>query len=174
VSRVWNYTGKRAAGIPVPSINLVHSANRGTVEPGDMLRVAAGMPEGYKASGVEWTLLRSGTRDRPDGARVGFMEARVVQAGKPHRALQLAFPEDTGMSIVSATFADAEDGAAAGAAGGFGEIVFETIPLAKGVARRVPAPPPWVHAAWAAGALALGLGVHGLRSRRAAKPGASD
>ncbi len=168
VTHVWRYVGSRPGGDPAPSINRVHSGSRATVEPADMLRVASEMPASQKAAGVEWTLLRSGTRDRPDGARVGFMEARVVQEGRPHRALQLAFPEDTGMSIVSATYTDADEGPGA-SAGSWAATVLDTIATATGVARRVPPPPSWVNAAWAAGGLAVGALVHLLRSRRPAK-----
>lgn len=146
----------------VPRFILTHSPNTMTVEERDLARIAQGMPDEFKSAGLEWVERRHETRMRPDGARVGLIEAdctrrqeamtfplRVGPTEVSFRKLQLVFPDDQGTSIVTADFASEEATT--------WEPIFEaSIGKAKGVATRVPSPPPWMFAAWGAAGLALG------------------
>ncbi|HEY8079055.1 MAG TPA: hypothetical protein VIF62_33210 [Labilithrix sp.] len=146
----------------VPRVILTHSPKTMAVDESELARIAAGMPEEFRTSGLTWVERRHETRVRPDGARVGLIEADCERPpdtaplllGRPEavvkfRKLQLVFPEDEGTSIVTADFAEEEAST--------WEPIFEaSIAKAKGVATRVPPPPTWVFAGWGAAGLVLG------------------
>jgi hypothetical protein len=162
----------------VPRVIVTHSPNTMTVEEPDLARIAQGMPAEFKSSGLEWVERRHETRVRPDGARVGLIEAdcsrhpefdalpmRPQPAEVNFRKLQLVFPDDQGTTIVTADFASEEAPK--------WEPIFEaSIAKAKGVATRVPSPPVWMYAGWSVAGLALGWLASSLvlRERKESKP----
>jgi hypothetical protein len=161
----------------IPRFILTHSPNTMTVEEADLARIAAGMPDEFRSSGLQWVERRHETRARPDSARVGLIEAdcsRKVDpsplfAGKTppqevqFRKLQLVFPEDNGTSIITADFASEEAST--------WEPVFEaSIAKAKGVATRVPAPPIWMYAGWTVAGLVLGWLASALFFKKPKEP----
>ncbi len=166
----------------IPRFILTHSPNTMTVEESDLARIAAGMPDEFRSSGLQWTERRHETRVRPDGARVGLIEAdcsrkvdtspmltgKTVSTEVNFRKLQIVFPDDQGTSIVTADFASEEAST--------WEPVFEaSIGKAKGVATRVPGPPAWMYAGWAAAGLVLGWLASSLVFKRGGeKTGAKD
>ncbi len=146
----------------VPRVILTHSSKTMAIDEPELARIAAGMPEEFRSSGLTWAERRHETRVRPDGARVGLIEADCERPpengplllGRPDvvvkfRKLQLVFPDDEGTSIVTADFAEEEAMT--------WEPIFEaSIAKAKGVATRVPSPPSWVFVGWGAAGLVLG------------------
>ncbi len=154
----------------IPRFILTHSPNTMTVEEPDLARIAAGMPAEFRTSGLEWVERRHETRVRPDGARVGLIEADCSRRPEPtfplrampnevnFRKLQLVFPDDQGTTIVTADFATEEATK--------WEPIFEaSIGKAKGVATRVPSPPPWLYVGWATAGLVLGWLISALAFR---------
>lgn len=147
--------------LPMVRLTLAHSATMGTVEPVDLQRIAEGMPAMLAAEGVTWKLVRTETRERADGARVGLIEGECTKGAVAYRRLMLAFPDDTGLSVVVAVYGDDE------AAQWQGPIE-ASIATARGVAKRRPSPPPWMRAAWGAAGVAVGaIAVAFLRRSRA-------
>lgn len=162
--KAWTYHGPKVATLDrIPTINLTHSPRSGTVEPDDMRRIADGMPEMYRTSDVTWTFVRVATRTRPDGARVGLVEGELSvkeQAGvRKWRSMQVAFPDDEGTSIVTASY---------GLTGAkeWADEVEATIDQAQGVALRAPPPPTWLSAAWAGGGAVVAAVLVFLFGRR--------
>lgn len=165
--KAWTYHGPKVATLDrIPTLNLTHSPRSGTVEPDDMRRIADGMPEMYRTSDVTWTFVRVATRTRPDGARVGLLEGELSvkeQAGvRKWRSMQVAFPDDEGTSIVTASY---------GLTGAkeWADEVEATIDQAQGVALRAPPPPTWLSAAWAGGGAVLAAVLVLLFGRRGAE-----
>lgn len=178
--RAWVYQTMEPQAF-APKISLTHVASRSTVEEPDLAKAVAGMPEAFEQGGVKWTHRRHEVRVRPDGARVGLIEGDCVKrleaevlpglpAEQHFRAVQLLFPDDRGTSVVKAYYGSAD-------AARWEPIVEATIGKARGVATRVPPPPPWLHGAWALGGAALGwlgaslLGARGKQpARKASEP----
>lgn len=148
--------------LPMVRLTLAHSATMGTVEPADLKRIADGMPAMLAAEGVTWKLVRTETRERADGARVGLIEGECTKGSIAYRRLMLAFPDDTGLSVVVAVYGDDD-------ATRWQAPIEASIATARGVAKRRPAPPPWMRGAWGAGGLVLGAAAVAFfrRSRRA-------
>jgi hypothetical protein len=169
-ARAWTYLTMAPQSF-VPKVSIAHVAARSTVEPPDLAKTAAGLPDVFADSGVTWTLRRKETRVRADGARVGLIEGDCVKSlgqevlpGVPaeqhFRTMQLLFPDDQGTSVVKAYYGKAEASK--------WEAAFEaTIESARGVATRHPPPPAWLALAWGVGGLVLGwLGASLAASRR--------
>lgn len=166
--RAWTYQGPKVAQLDrIPTINWTHTQRQGTVEPDDMTRIASGMPEMYRASDVTWKLVRVATLARKDGGRVGLIEGELEAkdgAGvRRWRSMQLAFPEDDGTAIVTASY---------GLSGAkeWANEVEATIDDATGVAVRLPPPPAWMAGAWAAGGAVLGAALLLWRGRASGSP----
>jgi hypothetical protein len=177
VSHVWVYE-EEGDGRPVATDQgaslihavLHHSSKEMSVEERDLAKLAHEMPRAFEDS-CTWTHRRHELRTRSDGARVGLIEgdcrhdvdlgALGLQTKKVHaRKLQLMFPDDSGTSIVTASYP--ADQAARW------EPVFEaTIAKASGVATRVPSPAAWIYAVWAAAGAVLGWLASALVARRA-------
>lgn len=142
----------------VPRITTAHVAQKSTVEAEDLAKTVGGLPQTFSESGVTWTLKRSETRERKDGARVGVVlgDCMPSKAGTPatarFQALQLLFPDDTGTTVVKAYVSEAD-------APNVLPLVEQTIESARGVAMRLPPPPSWAYAAFGAAGALLGWGV---------------
>lgn len=171
-AQAWAYQGSEADAAPVfptgrPAVDkhtrvtvvLHHSAKEISVDEGDLAKLATEMAKAFEDV-CSWSHRRHELRVRSDGARVGLIDGdcnRTIDlrgVGLPEaviklRKLQLIFPDDTGTSIVTASYPS--DQAARW------EPVFEaTINKAKGVATRVPPPPPWHYGAFGGAGLVMG------------------
>ena len=140
-------------------IILNHSNKEMSVEAADLSKLVEEMPKAFEGS-CTWSHRRHEMRVRADGARVGLIEGdcdREIDLsafGLPSkpvktRKLQLMFPDDSGTSLVTASYPTDE-------AAQWAPLLEATIGKAKGVATRVPAPAPWTHAAWALAGAVLG------------------
>jgi hypothetical protein len=123
-----------------------------------------GLPASFAASGMDWQEVRRFVHLRPDGVRVPAFEGVFHKRGGNDaalRVLQLAFPDDLGTSVVTASFPerDAEQW----------DKTFEaTVDTAKGVAFHASPPPSWTYGAWGVGAVAatwIALSLLGARAR---------
>jgi hypothetical protein len=135
----------RKERVALVRVALHHSDKEMSVEEADLGKLATEMATAFE-SACTWTHRRHELRTRADGARVGLIEGdcdRDVDMGSAaqklrSRKLQLMFPDDTGTSIVTASY-PTEQAAR-------WEPVFEaTIARARGVAVRAPGPPVWMH-----------------------------
>jgi hypothetical protein len=139
---------------------LTHSTKEMSVEERDLAKLAEEMPKAFEGI-CTWVHRRHEMRVRSDGARVGLIEGdcqRDVDLGAlglpsqqiKMRKLQLMFPDDGGTQIVTASFPIDQ-------ASRWEPLIEATIGKAKGVAVRVPAPPPWLYVAWGAAGAVLGF-----------------
>jgi hypothetical protein len=147
------------AGAAAVRVVAHHSSREMSVEEVDLAKLANEMGKAFEDT-CTWTHRRHELRTRPDGGRVGLIEGdcnreiELGQLGLPKqrirsRKLQLMFPDDTGTSIVTASYPT--DQAARW------EPLFEaTIAKSRGVSVRVPAPSGVVIAGWAAAGAVLG------------------
>ena len=161
-AKVWAFDDPAApatrGGAPPPTVVLTHTEKQMSVEERDLAHIVEQMPSVFET--CHWVHRRHELRVRADGARVGIIEGDcdhevdLSNMGLPpktikQRKLQLTFPDDSGTSIVTASYPSEQ--------GPRWEPVFEaTIAKAKGVATRVPAPPDWMYAAWALAGLVIG------------------
>jgi hypothetical protein len=139
-----------------PNVSLVRSPKIAPVDEAELVALAAGMPQVYAGSGTTWKEVRHATHVRPDGARVGVIEGAAQKGRLEYRSLQIAFPENEGLSIVTASFPESE-------AATWDDAFEKSIDAARGVAFRAPPPAPWAYAAWGVGAAVLAFLAMGLR-----------
>ncbi|MDF2692903.1 MAG: hypothetical protein K0S65_1286, partial [Labilithrix sp.] len=150
-------------------IVLSHSKKEMSVEESDLAKLVAEMPKAFEGS-CTWAHRRHEMRVRADGARVGLIEGdcdREVDLsafGLPSqpvksRKLQLMFPDDSGTSIVTASYPTEQ-------ATQWEPLLEATIGKARGVATRVPAPEPWTYGAWSAAGAVLGWLATALVARK--------
>jgi hypothetical protein len=156
-------------------VHLKRSKMGGTVEPADLAKLAEGMPAMLRPIGLTWQDVRQETRTRPDGARIGLIEADSIARGPEafpgadqvqvhQRRLLFLFPTDEGTALTTAVFAKEELGT-------WGPALEATIGKARGVAVRQPPPPQWMHFAWGGAGLVLALLGNALA--KAKRPGAA-
>ena len=173
-AKVWAYDDPNApstrGGAPPPTIVLTHTDKQMSVEERDLAKLVEEMPSVFE--NCHWVHRRHELRIRTDGARVGIIEGDcdrqidLSNLGLPpktikQRKLQLAFPDDSGTSLVTASYPSEQ--------GTRWEPVLEaTIAKAKGVATRVPSPPDWMYAAWAAAGLVIGWLASALLAKKQA------
>ena len=168
----WTHPPKNALGV-APRVHVSASKKGGTVEADDLARIADGMPSILEPNGVTWKDVRRETRTRADGARVGLIEGECTKkveetmlGGPPakvhYRRLLFVFPTDEGAAVTTAVYGN-EDVAT-------WQPAFEaTIGTARGVAVRVPPPPPWMYLAWGGAGLVIGWLALSLLARRGTK-----
>ncbi len=143
-SSVWLRPGADKDGY-VPRVTVVHTSKHASFDDDDMDHAVKGMPEMFAQDGVVWSEVRHGSHVRPDGARYGLIEGDCKKGPAHYRTLQLAFPDDTGASIVTASFSSE--------AAPTWEPIFEaSVEGAKGIARRSEPPPLWMYIVWGVGA----------------------
>lgn len=125
---------------------------------GDLSKLASGMPDVFRASGVAWTFANVETRERPDGVRFGIIEGNATKkAGREGADLgvsyvvrQFVFPDDSGTSIVTASYPRDEMSK--------WQAVFDAAALsASGAARRAPGVPVSTTLMWGAGGTVLAI-----------------
>lgn len=147
-----------------------HSSKEMSVEEPDLAKLAADMPRVFEGT-CAWTHRRHELRTRSDGARVGLIEGdceRTIDLellGAPAhevraRKLQLIFPDDTGTSIVTASYPTEQ-------AARFEPLFEATIATARGVAVQAPAPKLSTRVAWAGAGGVLAWLAAALFVRRA-------
>lgn len=151
---------------------LHHSRQQMSVEEPDLAKLVDEMAKAFEES-CTWVHRRHERRIRADGSRVGLIEGdcdREVDLGWPglrpqkirSRKLQLMFPDDTGTSIVTASYP-------ADQASRWEPLIEATIAKARGVATRVPPPPLWTRAAWAGAGAIVGLLATALITHRSSQ-----
>ncbi len=154
-------------------IILNHSNKEMSVEETDLAKLVSEMPKAFEGA-CTWVHRRHELRVRADGARVGLIEGdcnREVDLGAlglppqpvKMRKLQLMFPDDEGTSIVTASYPTEQ-------AAQWGPLLEASIGKATGVARRVPAPAWWTHAAWAGAGAILGWLATAIALRKESEP----
>src|SRR5690606_32994974 len=106
--------GSEDLGLSAVRVVVHHSNKELSVEEADLAKLASEMAGAFEDT-CTWVHRRHERRTRPDGARVGLIEGdcnREVDLeplGLPRqrirsRKLQLMFPDDTGTSIVTASY----------------------------------------------------------------------
>jgi hypothetical protein len=150
---------------------VTHSNKEMAVDEVELARVTTEMAKAFEDV-CQWEHRRHEMRVRPDGARVGLIDGDCDQEidlgafGLPKtkvrsRKLQLIFPDDSGTSIVTISY-PTEQAAR-------WEPVFEaTIAKARGVATRVPSPPPWMYLAFGVAGAILAWLATALFARKSA------
>lgn len=153
-----NAAGVRNDRVSLVRVVLTHSEKQTSVDEAELGKLAVEMPKAFDE--CPWTHRRHESRARPDGARVGLIEGdcdRSIDLGAlglpaqkvRTRKLQLVFPDDTGTSIVTASYPTDE-------APRWEPAIESAIDRSTGVAVRAPAVPSWTYAAWAVAGLILG------------------
>jgi hypothetical protein len=156
----------------VVRVVLHHSRQQMSVEEPDLAKLVGEMAKAFEES-CTWVHRRHERRIRADGSRVGLIEGdcdREVDLGWPglppqrirSRKLQLMFPDDTGTSIVTASYP-------ADQASRWEPLIEATIAKARGIATRVPPPPLSTRAAWAGAGALVGLLATALITHRSSK-----
>lgn len=136
--KAWVGTPKSPLESP-PRIVLVHNPIHQALDDGTLKKIASEMTEHQRSQGLDWSLTQTRIVVRKDGARVGFVAWDVQTAPEssqpktaPRRAIQLSFPDDTGISIVTAQYVASDDATLT-------PLVEASIQEAHGVSNR-PAP----------------------------------
>ncbi len=151
---VWLYP---APGYP-PNVSVTHTTNRAPTETSEVDALARGMPEVFSPLGVKWTEVRHELRERKDRARIALLEGDCTKESLRYRTLQMAFPDDTGTSIVTASFPSEE-------AGRWDPAFEATIEVSGGVARLAGATPAWQYFVWGGGAAVVAFALLRVRAR---------
>lgn len=177
----WVYAPAASTARFPARYSISHTKSSGLVEPNDLAKIAAGMPEVFRSSGIAWAFARSETRERADGARYGVIEGNASKATKEGGELgvnyvvrQFVFPDDDGTSIVTASYPRDEMSK--------WEATFDAAALsATGVARKAPGIAGSSALMWGAGGGMLGallvmvfVNRKGGVSGAAAKGGSAD
>jgi hypothetical protein len=103
VDRVW--VEPTAVSKLDPRISLSHAPQEAQIDDASLGVIAQGMPALYEKSHGTWTEERHVAHLRPDGARVGLIVGDLTTTDELHvKTMQLIFPDDTGTSIVTASF----------------------------------------------------------------------
>lgn len=154
-------------GDPAPRIVLVHNEARGALDESALSRIASEMSEHQRSQGLDYSLAKKRIVERNDGARIGMVVWDVRSAPDssqpatlPRRAVQLSFPDNEGISIVTAQFLATDDAVVS-------PLIESSIQDARGVAIR-PGPLAWwirLLAAVAGGALGYLIARLSARAR---------
>ena len=137
-----------------------HVNHQAALEETALAEIAAGMPAVYAKSKGTWTEARHSVHVRPDGKKVGLIVGNLVTDANVYmQTMQMMFPDDTGSSIVTASFAvpSAERLVPA-----FEKSMDDSTGV-KGLGR--PAPNA-IYLEWGAGALLLAIAAQIVLARR--------
>ena len=148
------------------NVSLVHTPKTTHVDASELASLARGMPQMFASTGITWTEVRHFAHTRPDGSRVGVIEGASTKGDLHYRSLQLAFPDDSGTSIVTASFPDHATANDPRDAAEWNAAFEQTIDSAKGVAFRAPPPPGWIYLAWGGAAALITLLAFGVRTAK--------
>ena len=86
-------------------ITLSHSSHVADLGDAALAVISAGMPALYAKSQGQWSEERHLVHHRPDGGSVGLIVGALTTGdGVKMRTMQMLFPDDTGSSIVTASF----------------------------------------------------------------------
>jgi hypothetical protein len=141
-----------------PNITLTHTNHGGLVADDEIAKLAGGMPDMFAQSGVTWKEVRHDARLRGDGTRVALILGDCTKGVLHYRSMQMAFPDDAGTSIVTASFP-------ADAAARWEPLMEASMVTATGVALRVVPPENWMYVAWGLGGGILAFLAMGLTRR---------
>lgn len=154
---------------PPPRIVQVHNATHVALDESTLGRIASEMREHQRNQGYDYTVTKTKIVERSDGARVGFVTWDVATAPSssqpatpPRHAMQLSFPDNDGISIITAQYLASDESTVA-------PLVEASIQEARGVAIRPGPLPLWARLLGAAGGGALGWLLARL-SRRSRAP----
>jgi hypothetical protein len=132
----------------VPNMTLTHVNDMSVFDNDKLAQIAAGMPAFFAKSKMTWTLVRHASIRRHDGAFVGLLEGENVVGEEHYRSLQFSFPDNTGVSIVTANFPSGE-------ALHWEPIFQASIEASRGIATRGTLTPFWIRAGFAGGMFVL-------------------
>jgi hypothetical protein len=134
----------------VPNLTIAHVNDMSVFDDAKLVEIAAGMPQFFAESKIKWTEVRHAQVKRQDGALVGLLEGENTIAETRFRCLQLSFPDNTGVSLVTCNFPSTE--------AAHWEPIFEsTIETSRGVATRGAVTPLWMRVAWGVGSFLVAL-----------------
>jgi hypothetical protein len=140
--RAWVHEPLQSGGL-VPNVTVTHVNDMEVFDDAKLSKIAAGMPAFFAQSKMVWTEVRQAQVMRKDGAWVGLLEGENDIEDVHSRSLQLSFPDNTGVSLVTANFPTSETA--------HWEPIFEaTIESSRGVAIRGAETPIWLRVAWGA------------------------
>lgn len=153
--RAWVGTPKTSLD-PAPRIVQVHNDSRGALDEAALSRIASEMAEHQRSQGLTYTVTQKRIVERADGARVGLIAWNVESdpsspqpAARPRHAIQLSFPDNDGIAIVTAQFTASDDAVIA-------PLVEASVGTALGVAVRPPPFPLWLRLLAALGGAGIG------------------
>jgi hypothetical protein len=156
--RVWVHEPLSPDGL-TPNVMVTHVSDMEVFDDAKLSQIASGMPAFFSESKVVWTEVRHAQVTRRDGAWVGLLEGENDIEDVHSRSLQLSFPDNTGVTLVTANFGTSE--------AAHWEPIFEsTIEASRGLAIRGVKTPLWMRLAWGVGAAlaAFLLVLFGARS----------
>lgn len=143
-----------------PRASLSHSPHQAALEEPALAEIAAGMPAMYARSNGSWKEVRHVVHVRPDGAKVGLIVGDLTtDTNVSLTTMQMMFPDDTGSSIVTASFAVPS---ATRLVPAFEKAMDDS----TGVKKLGRAAPNWVYYAWGLGALLVAVAAQALLARR--------
>lgn len=156
--KAWVYPGSILDAY-TPNITETHTSKEGLADEAEIATLVRGMPNVFARSGITWNEVRHETRTRPDGTRTAVIIGDCTKSTLHYRAMQMVFPDDTGTSIVTASFP--VEGASR-----WEPQLDATMASATGVALRVPPPANWLYVAWGLGGGILAFLAAGVASKR--------
>jgi hypothetical protein len=159
---VWVHASLGHGGL-LPNVSITHANDMGVFDDAKLVHIASGMPAYFEGSGVQWKEVRHAQMKRRDGTLVGLLEGENTLGEERFRSLQLSFPDDRGVSLVTANFPSFE-------AAHWGPIFEATIETSRGVATRGVMTPLWVFLAWGGGGGLVAFGLLALLGGGVSQP----
>lgn len=141
-------------------ITQTHSAHFTDLGDGALSAIAAGMPALYEKSHGQWSEERHLVHHRPDGASVGLIVGALTTGdGVQMRTMQMLFPDDSGSSIVTASFQTSLNERLT-------PELEKSLDDASGVKKLGKSAPNWMVLAWALGGLLFAIAAQMVIGRR--------
>ncbi len=160
VEKAWIEPSVLASSLDA-RITLSHSSHVAELGDAALSAIAAGMPALYAKSHGQWSEERHLVHHRPDGASVGLIVGALTTAeGVKMRTMQLLFPDDSGSSIVTASFETTLNERMT-------PELEKSMDEATGVKKLGKSASSWIVLAWALGGLLFAIAAQIIVGRRA-------
>ncbi|MGH7283151.1 MAG: hypothetical protein ACRELY_16620, partial [Polyangiaceae bacterium] len=159
VSKAWIEPSILARSVDA-RITLSHTSGVADFRESALSAIAAGMPALYAKNRGQWIEERHLVHLRPDGASVAlFVGALTTSDGVKMRTMQMLFPDDTGSSIVTASFETSLNLRMM-------PVIEKSMDDATGVKKVGKPAPTWIVLSWALGGLLLAVAAQTIIGRR--------